>query len=356
MSTVPSAPISVPSPPIPRSTTPTQSTFASSRVLYRLSSVVCHYGQHSFGHYVCFRRRPQRSSSSSSSTSILPHPQLSCPIGCECEDCIRLGHIRDSHPSPPGRGWLRISDNSVAECDIDRVLAEGVGAFMLFYERVIPFRPPIYSMNSPRSSEETVRPELRMGCANGSTLSISTLCSSKDAGVSLGAATVPEPRIVTRITAGRTRSNSVLSSSEMVNGIEKDRTENGAAHEDVADVESIPSSSSHPNGNGKPVEMGYDSDDAHTVTDSVMEHAPKSTEQKHQVNGKSKHKGPSTPERPSSLPTISSSQSYSNIRTPSPTPSSPASHHSSKPRIKAPQPVRAHLTNANVPIRLGLLA
>lgn len=29
------------------------------KTIYRLASVVCHYGDHSFGHYVCYRRKPK---------------------------------------------------------------------------------------------------------------------------------------------------------------------------------------------------------------------------------------------------------------------------------------------------------
>lgn len=36
-----------------------------------------------------------------------------------------------------GKGWLRISDDSVYECGIENVLAEGSGAFMLYYERAV---------------------------------------------------------------------------------------------------------------------------------------------------------------------------------------------------------------------------
>jgi ubiquitin carboxyl-terminal hydrolase 1 len=36
-----------------------------------------------------------------------------------------------------GRGWLRISDDSVNECGIESVLSEGSGVFMLYYEKAI---------------------------------------------------------------------------------------------------------------------------------------------------------------------------------------------------------------------------
>lgn len=82
------------------------------RVLYRLAAVVCHYGQHSFGHYVCYRRRPRGLG------------QVGPP------------RLNDGFHVTPGRGWLRASDDAVREVGIETVLQEGSGAFMLYYERV----------------------------------------------------------------------------------------------------------------------------------------------------------------------------------------------------------------------------
>ncbi|KAI0775875.1 hypothetical protein BD413DRAFT_524793 [Trametes elegans] len=159
LSTQPSAPISSPPPPlsIQRSITPTPSTYAVPRTLYRLSAVVCHYGQHSFGHYVCFRRKPRPPSAGD--RRFAP-PRLACPLGCDCAKCERYGPVRDEDEGArPGRGWLRISDDSVQECGVERVLQEGVGAFMLYYERVQqPSRASPYA-RSPRGSQDTVRAE-----------------------------------------------------------------------------------------------------------------------------------------------------------------------------------------------------
>ena len=126
LSTSPSFPISSHIPPastltaaslaVPLSKT---KTHPAPRVLYRLAAVVCHYGQHSFGHYVCFRRKPRGAG------RVVP-PRL------------------DDGPMP-GRGWLRVSDDTVREVGIETVLQEGAGAFMLYYERVVgedePGRP-----------------------------------------------------------------------------------------------------------------------------------------------------------------------------------------------------------------------
>ncbi|KAH9173359.1 hypothetical protein EDB89DRAFT_723307 [Lactarius sanguifluus] len=85
------------------------------RVLYRLAAVVCHYGQHSFGHYVCFRRKPRGSG------RVVPP---------------RLDEGPTAAPQA-GRGWLRVSDDAVREVGIETVLQEGAGVFMLYYERVV---------------------------------------------------------------------------------------------------------------------------------------------------------------------------------------------------------------------------
>lgn len=64
-----------------------------SHTLYRLAAVVCHYGAHSYGHYVTFRR-------------------------------------------VPGDRWLRASDSDVVEVSLRDVLSETMGTFMLYYERL----------------------------------------------------------------------------------------------------------------------------------------------------------------------------------------------------------------------------
>ncbi|GAA5876083.1 hypothetical protein JCM1840_002764 [Sporobolomyces johnsonii] len=89
-----------PSSSTPDSLSPAPSS--STRDLYRLSSLVVHYGSHHFGHYVAFRRRPS-SLSSPPSTSSLP-------------------------------AWYRISDETVEPSSIGETLR--ANPFLLFYERV----------------------------------------------------------------------------------------------------------------------------------------------------------------------------------------------------------------------------
>ena len=207
LSTVPSVPISAPPPNLPRSTTPTQAMYSTPRTIYRLAAVVCHYGQHSFGHYVCFRRKPRPPSCGA--TRFAP-PRLVHPLGCECEKCLRNGNIRDDDEPVDsmyrsGRGWLRISDDSVKECGIETVLQEGSGAFMLYYERVVQSRSGIYPLHgSPRSSEETLKPNHSTHGVNGSTASLASRDEIERS--ACGA------RIVRSVAAGRGRSASLAPS------------------------------------------------------------------------------------------------------------------------------------------------
>ncbi|KAF9480182.1 cysteine proteinase [Pholiota conissans] len=157
----------------PRPRTPTPETYASEaqRTIYRLSAVVCHYGQHSFGHYICYRRKPKRVNG-----KWVP-PTLVDPLRLELELEDQTENNNNEKPNGSdaavpkmpnyagsstygetryywedraeeevgiGRGWLRISDDAVSECGIESVLAEGSGAFMLYYEKAVHPRPGVY--------------------------------------------------------------------------------------------------------------------------------------------------------------------------------------------------------------------
>ena len=67
--------------------------------LYRIASVIVHFGSHSNGHYVSYRRRPRSSRTKSLSND-----------------------------------WFRISDEDIDPANVNEVL--GANPFMLFYERV----------------------------------------------------------------------------------------------------------------------------------------------------------------------------------------------------------------------------
>ena len=158
--------------------------------------MVCHYGQHSFGHYICYRRKPKRGPKG----EWVP-PTLVDPLKFdEVEEGVDEGVDGDvetetdgdgtlrlkkgtkangnakARPSAPdffelggpkyywgdhsemeggtSKGWLRISDDSVEECGIERVLAEASGAFMLYYERAVHPKAGLYSYCGSQGSEK----------------------------------------------------------------------------------------------------------------------------------------------------------------------------------------------------------
>jgi ubiquitin carboxyl-terminal hydrolase 1 len=84
------------------------------RRYYKLMSVVVHYGSHSFGHFVAFKRRIYADQ-------------------CQCHQC------RGSRPScdeqwKDQNSWYRISDTKVDECSLDYVLK--ANPYMLLYQLV----------------------------------------------------------------------------------------------------------------------------------------------------------------------------------------------------------------------------
>lgn len=108
------------------------------KVLYRLESVILHYGYtHSSGHYVCIRRKPFKSASGVDWESSRRPRQVNkaCPDGCTCESCLYHGQVRDEGDMP-GKGWLRVSDDEVEEVGEEALIAARSQVFMLFYERV----------------------------------------------------------------------------------------------------------------------------------------------------------------------------------------------------------------------------
>ncbi|SCV72838.1 BQ2448_4375 [Microbotryum intermedium] len=96
---------------------------------YRLSSLVVHYGTHSFGHYVAFRRRPilpphLRHGPNGGE----PSTQLDPSVGEGVDD--EVGIQADEERSE----WYRISDETVQVASIQHALTGN--PFLLFYEKV----------------------------------------------------------------------------------------------------------------------------------------------------------------------------------------------------------------------------
>jgi ubiquitin carboxyl-terminal hydrolase 1 len=80
-----------------------------SQTLYRLCAIVVHYGSHSAGHYVSFRRR-----------SIKRHVASKDEV--------------DEQKETRSDAWFRISDDSVSPCSLQDVLTQN--PFILYYERL----------------------------------------------------------------------------------------------------------------------------------------------------------------------------------------------------------------------------
>ncbi|GAA6048093.1 hypothetical protein JCM3770_000188 [Rhodotorula araucariae] len=100
---------------------PNDSSSAASPPLqdvYRLSSLVVHYGSHSFGHYVAFRRRP----------TVDPPDTSGLPTSAS-----------DRADTAPLPDWFRVSDETVDPSSIYEALR--ANPFLLFYERVRDDRP-----------------------------------------------------------------------------------------------------------------------------------------------------------------------------------------------------------------------
>jgi len=212
LSTVPTSAISTPSSfdeknseQPHRPTTPTQETYtvATQRTIYRLAAVVCHYGQHSFGHYICFRRKPRRGPKGEWLQPTLVDPlkmdELSLDLsvdggveaGFETETdengTVRIKKGSKQNGSAKSRslavdyygvdggspryywedhteleagtnkGWLRISDDSVEECGIERVISEASAVFMLYYEKAVHPGVGLYSYPDVSQSSDTRR-------------------------------------------------------------------------------------------------------------------------------------------------------------------------------------------------------
>jgi hypothetical protein len=359
LSTEPTHAISTPPPSITtisRSTTPTPATYAP-RTIYRLSAVVCHFGQHSFGHYICYRRKPR-------SPDLPPEkrwapPRLVDPLQMEdgSTDGAAPRYVwEDDDPQHgdgrgSGRGWLRISDDSVRECGIETVLQEGSGAFMLYYERALPPLPGITRGGDGNVSEETLKPEVRKMdlnlSVNGSVASLvsevgvgvrhavavkaerkavvnGTPPGSASVGVGVGA-----PRIVRSVATGRKRSLSVSASDrEMSRSLRPSE-------------EATPTSSSLPNDMFVHLRVNgsANTDDLPSMTASAPSLLPSkpitSSSLPHtepQSMSPSSALLPSSPSTPSA--TLSTTLPYSSSTSPSPSPST--SQHLSNRKAKQP--------------------
>lgn len=88
-------------------------------VLYRLQSIVVHYGGHSYGHFIAYRRKPREIQPKN------PMGKLGARALYNSDDYSSYGRAEE---------WFRISDDAVESVSLDHVLRSN--PYMCLYERV----------------------------------------------------------------------------------------------------------------------------------------------------------------------------------------------------------------------------
>ncbi|KAF8976287.1 hypothetical protein BGZ46_008393 [Entomortierella lignicola] len=99
-----------------------QSQQSPSKVLYRLQSIVVHYGGHSYGHFIAYRRKPASMLSKVGTVG----------LGLDPMNTSRAGSLCDR--SSASEDWLRVSDETVEPVTLDHVLRSN--PYMCLYEKV----------------------------------------------------------------------------------------------------------------------------------------------------------------------------------------------------------------------------
>ena len=96
---------------------------ARKKVLYKLQSIVVHYGGHSYGHFIAYRRKPESMVSKVG------------PVGLGLDGATN-GSARSGSYCGSGRreDWFRVSDETVESVSLENVL--GSNPYMCLYEKV----------------------------------------------------------------------------------------------------------------------------------------------------------------------------------------------------------------------------
>ncbi|KAG2173152.1 hypothetical protein INT43_004525 [Umbelopsis isabellina] len=102
-----------------------QASSPNGKLLYRLKSTIVHYGSHSYGHFVAYRR---------------------LPCQCGCHDCASHDDV-----------WLRVSDEKVDRVGLYDVLH--ANPYMLMYEAVTSEDEPIETPVETAVNEIVTEPE-----------------------------------------------------------------------------------------------------------------------------------------------------------------------------------------------------
>lgn len=93
------------------------------KILYKLQSIVVHYGGHSYGHFIAYRRKPESMVSKVG------------PVGLGMDGATN-GSARNGSYYGGGRreDWFRVSDETVESVSLENVL--GSNPYMCLYEKV----------------------------------------------------------------------------------------------------------------------------------------------------------------------------------------------------------------------------
>ncbi|KAG0197613.1 hypothetical protein BGX28_008879 [Mortierella sp. GBA30] len=97
------------------------------RKLYRLQSIVVHYGGHSYGHFIAYRRKPESMRSKVSTVDV----GLGLGLGLDDTMRSRAGSL---YSSSQAEDWFRVSDETVESVRLDQVLNSN--PYMCLYEKV----------------------------------------------------------------------------------------------------------------------------------------------------------------------------------------------------------------------------
>ncbi|KAI8967424.1 hypothetical protein BDF20DRAFT_234404 [Mycotypha africana] len=116
--TQPNIPISTPSNDDNTTLIRSRRRGAGGNLIYRLMSVIVHYGSHSFGHFVTYKRR-------------IYTKQCKCH---ECHSTASYSAMTNGEEWKCQNVWYRISDTKVDECSIDDVMR--ANPYMLLYELI----------------------------------------------------------------------------------------------------------------------------------------------------------------------------------------------------------------------------
>lgn len=101
-------------PQIPISDAASNEKNSLGKIRYKLMSTIVHFGSHSYGHFIAFKRR------------VLPNK-------CLCHKCVGNRETANENEVWEGKdAWYRISDSAVDICTLDTVLQSN--PYMLLYE------------------------------------------------------------------------------------------------------------------------------------------------------------------------------------------------------------------------------